>query len=66
MVSNSPISLIRENETDGYLSNFYKHDVTIDNKVWKTNEHYFQAQKFPGSLHADLIRLAETPGDQHM
>ncbi|MFE4800776.1 NADAR family protein [Streptomyces sp. NPDC056708] len=29
--------------------------------MWPTSEHYFQAQKFIGTRHADLIRRARTP-----
>ena len=30
----------------GCFSNFSKHDFELDGNLWKTNEHYFQAQKF--------------------
>ncbi|MFJ6102886.1 NADAR family protein [Streptomyces sp. NPDC092359] len=33
----------------------------LDGVRWPTSEHYFQAQKFKGTRHADLIRRARTP-----
>lgn len=30
----------------GCFSNFSRHGFELDGKWWKTNEHYFQAQKF--------------------
>lgn len=45
----------------GCLSNFSKHGVDLDGHYWPTVEHYFQAQKFPGTEHALLILRAATP-----
>jgi ribA/ribD-fused uncharacterized protein len=47
----------------GCLSNFSKHGVDLDGHYWPTVEHYFQAQKFPGTEHALLILRARTPRD---
>lgn len=33
----------------GEFSNFSPHPIEIDGVVWRTSEHYFQAQKFIGS-----------------
>lgn len=33
----------------------------MDGCYWPTSEHYFQAQKFVGTPHADQIRLVKTP-----
>lgn len=41
----------------GEFSNFAPYPVEIDGKVWPTTEHYFQAQKFAGTEHEELIRL---------
>ncbi|WP_406193316.1 NADAR family protein [Kitasatospora sp. NBC_01560] len=45
----------------GCFSNFSAHDLELDGQVWPTLEHYFQAQKFIGTRHADLVRRARTP-----
>eukprot|EP01115_Flamella_aegyptia_P013859 TRINITY_DN75_c0_g1_i2.p1 TRINITY_DN75_c0_g1~~TRINITY_DN75_c0_g1_i2.p1 ORF type:complete len:210 (-),score=31.74 TRINITY_DN75_c0_g1_i2:58-687(-) len=31
----------------GCFSNFSRHPIEYDGKIWPTTEHYFQAQKFP-------------------
>jgi ribA/ribD-fused uncharacterized protein len=35
----------------------------LDGFYWSTSEHYFQAQKFVGTPHADQIRELKTPKD---
>ena len=45
----------------GCFSNFSKHRFTLGGKSWPTIEHYFQAQKFPGTPREELIRLASDP-----
>ncbi|MEZ0095266.1 NADAR family protein [Streptacidiphilus sp. EB129] len=45
----------------GCFSNFSAHSLDLDGHVWPTSEHYFQAQKFFDTRHADLIRRARTP-----
>ena len=45
----------------GCFSNFSAHGVELKGKWWPTTEHYFQAQKFAGSEHEELVRLAKTP-----
>lgn len=44
------------------FSNFSPHGFELDGLRWPTVEHYFQAQKFPGSPHAEAIRTSKTPG----
>ncbi|MDH6137153.1 ribA/ribD-fused uncharacterized protein [Kitasatospora sp. MAA4] len=44
----------------GCFSNFSPHGFTLDAVHWPTSEHYFQAQKFAGTPHADRIRRAPT------
>jgi N-glycosidase YbiA len=46
----------------GCFSNFSVHGVDLDGKWWPTVEHYFQAQKFPGSTQEEAIRQASGPG----
>jgi ribA/ribD-fused uncharacterized protein len=45
----------------GCFSNFSSHGFVLDGHRWPTSEHYFQAQKFVGTRHADLIRRAASP-----
>ncbi|HEY9522758.1 MAG TPA: NADAR family protein [Thermopolyspora sp.] len=45
----------------GCFSNFSDHGFELDGRWWATSEHYFQAQKFVDTRHADLIRRARTP-----
>lgn len=47
----------------GELSNFAPYPLAMEGLVWPTSEHWFQAQKFPGSPHAERIRQAATPMD---
>jgi N-glycosidase YbiA len=44
----------------GCLSNFSPHGFHLDGSWWPTAEHYFQAQKFAGTRHADVVRRAAT------
>lgn len=48
-------------EPYGCFSNFSRHGFTLDGAWWPTSEHYFQAQKFAGTPHADEVRQASTP-----
>jgi ribA/ribD-fused uncharacterized protein len=45
----------------GCFSNFAAHSFRINNKVWRTSEHYFQAQKFAGTEHEEELRLVASP-----
>jgi ribA/ribD-fused uncharacterized protein len=45
----------------GELSNFSRHAVFINDRIWPTVEHFYQAQKFVGTPHEEAIRLCETP-----
>lgn len=47
----------------GEFSNFSSHSIMVDNKLWPTNEHYFQAQKFHGTPYEEAIRNLESPMD---
>ncbi|MBD2337666.1 NADAR family protein [Calothrix sp. FACHB-156] len=50
-------------EEYGCFSNFSAHGFELDSLYWPTSEHYFQAQKFIGTLHLEQIRLVKTPKD---
>ncbi|NJL93628.1 MAG: NADAR family protein [Anaerolineae bacterium] len=45
----------------GCFSNFSRHGIPAQGVYWPTVEHYFQAQKFPGTDYEQQIRLAKTP-----
>ena len=45
----------------GCFCNFSLHGFELDGLWWQTSEHYYQAQKFAGTAHAETIRLAKTP-----
>lgn len=45
----------------GCFSNFSAHGFMLDGSYWATSEHYFQAQKFPGTDYAEKIRAAKSP-----
>lgn len=47
----------------GCFCNFSLHGFELDGVWWATSEHYYQAQKFAGTPHAETIRLAKTPGE---
>ena len=58
-----PIYFYSRTDRYGDFSNFSTHGFECDGKYWRTVEHYFQAQKFLGTVHAEKIRLARTPAD---
>ena len=51
----------RERDAYGCFSNFARYPILMDGKSWPTSEHYFQAQKFAGTPHEELVRLASSP-----
>jgi hypothetical protein len=55
------ISFYSTREAYGNFSNFSRHGFVLDELWWPTSEHYFQAQKFAGTAHAETVRAARTP-----
>ena len=55
------INFYLSNGEYGCFSNFSRHYIFLKDKVWKTSEHYFQAQKFSGTEFEEKVRLAATP-----
>jgi len=55
------LSFYRTGEVYGEFSNFSAHPFTLKGREWPTSEHYFQAQKFAGTEHEEVIRLANSP-----
>lgn len=47
----------------GCFSNFSPHGFELEGVWWPTSEHYFQAQKFVGTPHADAIRQVKRAKD---
>ena len=56
------IRFYRTQEEYGAFSNFSRHSVNLDGKLWPTSEHYFQAKKFLPEDLQEKIRLCEGPG----
>jgi ribA/ribD-fused uncharacterized protein len=57
------IRFYKVNEQYGCFSNFSKHGFELDGRYWPTSEHYFQAQKFVGSIYEEEVRQAKSPMD---
>lgn len=55
------INFYMPSDEHGYLSNFSRHRIFLKDKIWRTVEHYFQAQKFAGKKQEEEIRRAFTP-----
>ena len=55
------IKFNKVNEPYGCFSNFAQYPIFINDKEWPTNEHFFQAQKFMGTLHEEEIRAVSSP-----
>jgi hypothetical protein len=45
----------------GCFSNFAPYPIQLKKRIWPTVEHYFQAQKFPGTEREEEIRQASSP-----
>jgi ribA/ribD-fused uncharacterized protein len=55
------IKFYRVNDPYGFFSNFAPYPVVLNGKTWPTTEHYFQAQKFAGTEHEEIIRQEPSP-----
>ncbi len=44
-----------------FFSNFARYEIELNGKTWATSEHYFQAQKFVGTVHEEEVRQAKSP-----
>lgn len=45
----------------GCFSNFSRHPITVDGKVYPTTEHYYQSKKFEGTKYEEQVRLSKGP-----
>lgn len=50
----------------GAFSNFSRHAIFVDGKIWRTSEHYFQAMKRGDPALQEEIRRTIRPGDAAM
>jgi len=55
------IKFYKTKEPYGCFSNFSPHAITLDDRIWVTTEHYFQAQKYIDTPRYDLIANSESP-----
>ena len=58
------IYFYKVNEPYGCFSNFSPHEIHLQGTNWSTVEHYYQAQKFVGTIDAALVQMiytAQTP-----
>lgn len=58
---NGTIRFYHSDQPWGELSNFSRHAIFIDGRIWPTVEHFYQAQKFVGTPHEEAIRCCQTP-----
>ncbi|HZE99489.1 MAG TPA: NADAR family protein [Planctomycetota bacterium] len=56
-----PVLFYGVSDAHGAFSNFAPFPFRLKGRTWPTSEHYFQAQKFAGTPHAEEIRLAKSP-----
>lgn len=61
--SKNEIKFYNRDEPYYEFTNFYLSPVCIDDTMWPSTEHYFQAQKFVGTPYVDVIRRLPTPRD---
>eukprot|EP01080_Neovahlkampfia_damariscottae_P003825 gene3825-6986_t len=57
------INFYRQNDEYGCFSNFSEHEIKLEEKIWPTSEHYFQAKKFEGTKYEEMVRKTTTPGE---
>ena len=60
-MENTIILFYSVNEAYGGFSNFALYPIKLKKKIWKTTEHYFQAQKYAGTDYENQIRKATSP-----
>ena len=59
--NSSPIHFYHSDQTWGAFSNFSQHAVYLQGKIWRTTEHFYQAQKFTDPVLQERIRIAASP-----
>lgn len=56
-----PILFYGTGDPYGEFSNFAPFPIRLNDRIWPTSEHFFQAQKFAGTPHEEEVRLAKSP-----
>lgn len=54
------IKFWKTREKFGCLSNFSKHSILVDGKMYATSEHYYQSKKFEDPKFQETVRLLKT------
>ncbi|MFT5706038.1 MAG: GTP cyclohydrolase II [Oceanospirillaceae bacterium] len=57
----NPIYFYHSDQTWGEFSNFSQHAVYLHSKIWRTTEHFYQAQKFNDPALKECVRSAASP-----
>jgi N-glycosidase YbiA len=60
-MSRKIINFYSTREAYGEFSNFAAFPIEMNGRIWPTSEHYFQAQKFAGTEHEEIIRTTASP-----
>lgn len=55
------IRFYRTGDPYGEFSNFAAFPIELKGRVWPTSEHFFQAQKFAGTEHEEMVRQTASP-----
>jgi ribA/ribD-fused uncharacterized protein len=56
-----PVLFYHSDQRYGELSNFSKHAVFLDSRVWPTAEHCYQAHRFAEAERREAVRVCPTP-----
>ncbi|MDC1106985.1 NADAR family protein [Prolixibacteraceae bacterium] len=59
--NNKVIHFYEIEQSYGFLSNLSDHPIYLDNTIWRTVEHYYQAKKFSGTQLEEEIRCTFLP-----
>ncbi len=57
------IHFYKAHDDYGFMSNFYEAPIVIDGELWRTTEHYYQAQKFEEGPKRYRIKRCSTPNE---
>lgn len=58
---NTPLKFYSRKNPYGEFSNFSLAPIIVDNKLWGTSEHYYQAHKYDILEHQEYVRSAKSP-----
>lgn len=61
LYTDEPIHFYHSDQPWGELSNFSLHSIFLNNRIWPTVEHFYQAQKFSDPKQQEEIRCCATP-----